>query len=337
MDHPALAASYDGTILDLDGTVHRSGTLIPGVLEALAESSQRYGMQHVFVTNNASRTPEELAADLHGLGIEVEADHVFTSAQAAARLLVDRVPAGSPVLAVGGSGVRAALEAAGFRLVERSDTGRPVAVVQGWFPDLAWRLLAEGAFALAAGALWVATNLDATLPTHRGLAPGNGSFVRVLAATTGREPDLVAGKPGPGILLEAAAVLGLRRALVVGDRLDTDIEGARAAGLDSLLVLTGVTDVWQLLQAPVSRRPTYVGAGLDALLRPTSLPVIVDGVVTCGAASVVRGSDGVLDLHAAGDRLDLLHASCVAAWSEDAAQVRLSGPLAAALGVSVQG
>ena len=147
-----------------------------------------------------------------------------------------------------------------------ADGGRPDVVVQGWFPDLGWRLLAEGAFALQHGAFWVATNLDLTLPTSRGVAPGNGSFVHALSLASGRKPDLVAGKPEPAILVEAAAASRLTHPLVIGDRLDTDIQGANAAGLDSLLVLTGVTDAYALLAADVGQRPTYVSAGLDALL-----------------------------------------------------------------------
>jgi HAD superfamily hydrolase (TIGR01450 family) len=312
-----LASTYDGSLLDLDGTVHRSGTVIPGVLAALTTATVEHGMRPVYVTNNASRTPAELVDDLRALGIETDPSHVFTSAQAAARLTAARVAPGATVLVVGGTGVREPVEHAGLRVVDRADAG-PVAVVQGWFPDLGWRLLAQGAYALEAGALWVATNLDLTLPTHHGLAPGNGSFVQALANASGRRPDVVAGKPEPGILIEAAAAVGLRHPLVVGDRLDTDIEGANAAGLDSLLVLTGVTDAAQLLGAPAEQRPTYVGAGLDALLAPAPEPQLLDGgVVACGAARVRRTPDGVVELVVAGEPLDLLRSACAAAWSAD--------------------
>jgi glycerol 3-phosphatase-2 len=330
----ALASAYDGTLLDLDGTVHRSGTVIPGVLDAIEASTRDHGMRHMFVTNNASRTPEELVDDLRALGIDTDPKHVFTSAQAAARLAAARLAPGAAVLVVGGSGVRSAVEDVGLRVVDgdTASTEAPVAVVQGWFPDLGWRLLAEGAFAVAGGALWVATNLDLTLPTSRGVAPGNGSFVRAVAAAAGREPDLVAGKPQPAILVEAAAAGALGHPLVVGDRLDTDIEGANAASMDSLLVLTGVTDALRLLRAPDRQRPTYVGAGLEALLRPAPEPRPVDGGADCGEARVRRAADGELELASVGDPLDVLRAACTAAWAAEAPpEVRLSSELRAAL------
>jgi glycerol-1-phosphatase len=332
-----LASAYDGTLMDLDGTVHRSGTVIPGVVDALEASTRDHGMRHVFVTNNASRTPAELVADLRVLGIDADIAHVFTSAQAAARLAAGRLSPGASVLVVGGSGVRSAVEEVGLRVIDDAGSdGRPDAVVQGWFPDLGWRLLAEGAFAVAAGALWVATNLDLTLPTSRGVAPGNGSFVRAVAGAAGREPDLVAGKPQPAILVEAAAVGSLSHALVVGDRLDTDIEGANAAGLDSLLVLTGVTNASRLIAAPARQRPTYVGAGLAALLELAPSTVADGTAFGCGTARVRRSADGELGIVSAGDPIDVLRAACAAAWTDasvqgEPAELRLSPELAAAL------
>ena len=339
----ALAEGYDGTLLDLDGTVHHSGTVIPGVVDALRESAEAYALQHVFVTNNASRTPEQLVEDLAALGIPADRAHVFTSAQTAARLVAAQLSPGSAVLVVGGPGLTAAVTEAGLRVLDRSDGPEPpAAVVQGWYPGLAWPLLAEGAFALDTGILWVATNLDLTLPTHRGVAPGNGSFVAALANASGRRPDLVAGKPEPAILLESARTAELTRPLVVGDRLDTDIEGANAAGLDSLLVLTGVTSPEQLVAAPRRQRPTQVGADLSALLEPAALPPTRDGdLTTCGTASVRRSPDGLLELVTSGVGLDALRAACAAAWvstsgTEEPVDVRISEPLRAFLASSAQ-
>ncbi len=136
--------------------------------------------------------------------------------------------------------------------------------MQGHSPDTGWRLLAEATVALRAGAVWVACNLDPTLPTERGPLPGNGSMVAALRTATGREPQ-VAGKPAPALLLDAVRRTGARSALMIGDRLDTDVEGGRAAGLATLLVLTGVSDAAELLAAPPERRPDYVGADLAAL------------------------------------------------------------------------
>jgi HAD superfamily hydrolase (TIGR01450 family) len=329
-DRP-LAEAYDGTLLDLDGTVHRTGAVLSGVVGALAQSAADFGTVHVYVTNNASRTPAELVADLAAMGVATDETHVFTSAQAAARLAVDQVGVGAEVLVVGGSGVLEAVTSVGLRPV--ADGGRPDVVVQGWFPDLGWRLLAEGAFALEQGAFWVATNLDLTLPTSRGVAPGNGSFVHALSLASGRKPDLVAGKPEPAILTEAAAAAHLSRPLVVGDRLDTDIEGANAAGLDSLLVLTGVTDAYALLAADVAQRPTYVSAGLDGLLAamPGTL-VDQEGNASCGSARVARDANGQLDLLADGEPIDVLRAACGAAWQTPGTPV-LTGRLAASIAV----
>jgi glycerol-1-phosphatase len=238
---------------------------------------------------------------------------VLTSAQAGARALARMIPVGSRVLVVGGGGLVAAVEGEGLVAVE-DVAAEPVAVVQGWSPELAWPLLAEGAYALARGLPWVATNVDLTLPTARGEAPGNGSFVRLLAAVTGREPDVVAGKPGPMMLLDAAGSDG-RGALVVGDRLDTDIAGAVAAGLDSLLVLTGVTGPLDLLAAAADERPTYVARDLSGLAAVPSTPAAVgDSSWVCGQARVSLVGDELV-VSDAGTPEDLLNAVCLAAWT----------------------
>ena len=178
----------------------------------------------------------------------------MTSAQAAARLVAERVPPGSAVLVVGGMGLRSALRAHGLRPVTTA-MDAPVAVVQGIAPGLrtaCWRKAAGR----AAGRLFVAANGDSTLPTGRGELPGNGAMTRVIATATGVEP-VVAGKPEPPLHRESMIRTGAKRPLVVGDRLDTDIEGATNAGVDSLLVLTGVASPLDVLTAlPGTGRPT---------------------------------------------------------------------------------
>ena len=282
-----LIDGYDALLLDLDGTLHRGPDPVPDAAEVIA-GARAAGRRLAFVTNNASRTPAQVVAHLAGVGILALEGEVLTSAQAGVRALARLVPAGSAVLVVGGDGLWDAVAAEGLRPVG-SAAEQPAGVVQGWFPGLSWPLLAEGAYALAQGVPWVATNADLTLPTSRGVAPGNGSFVQLLAQVSGRQPDLVAGKPGPHMLIEAAAADG-RRALVVGDRLDTDIRGAVAAELDSLLVLTGVTDVDGLLAARPDERPTYVSRTLTGLFEPQA-PVTRDGEAwVCGQARVrLRG------------------------------------------------
>ena len=233
-----LSSHYDVALLDLDGVVYLGGSAIPGVAEALGQAAAA-GMRLAFVTNNAFRTPSAIAAQLTGLGVQASAGDIVTSAQAAARLLAERLPAGSAVLVIGGSGLRIAVRERGLRPVSVA-AAKPAAVVQGYAPDVDYSHLAEGTLAVQAGALFVASNADATLPTPRGRHPGNGSMVQVIANATGVRP-LVAGKPEPPMHAESVQRTGARRPLVVGDRLDTDIEGACRVGADSLLVLTGVS------------------------------------------------------------------------------------------------
>ncbi|HME67187.1 MAG TPA: HAD family hydrolase, partial [Streptosporangiaceae bacterium] len=178
-----LDTAYDVALLDLDGTVYLSGAAIPGAAEALRKADAA-GMRLAYVTNNASRTPAAIAALLSGFGIPAAARDVVTSAQAAARMLGERLPAGAPVLVVGGSGLRMALRERGLRPVSAA-AEQPQAVVQGYSPDITYSLLEQGGLAVGAGALFVASNADLTLPTRRGIQPGNGSFIQVIATATG--------------------------------------------------------------------------------------------------------------------------------------------------------
>ncbi|HEU0129387.1 MAG TPA: HAD-IIA family hydrolase [Mycobacteriales bacterium] len=259
-----LCEAYDAALLDLDGVVYRGTEPVPGAAAAVA-AARAAGMEVAFVTNNASRTPEAVVAHLASVGVPARADEVATAAQAAATLLRSHVPAGARVLVTGGEGLRVAVAAAGFAVVA-SAVDAPAAVVQGYDAGLGYADLAEAALAVRRGATWVASNLDATIPTARGELPGNGALVALVAHATGRRPDATAGKPERALHEESVRRVGARRPIVVGDRLDTDVEGANRVGCDSLLVLTGVTDEAALLAAPPERRPTYVGRDLGALL-----------------------------------------------------------------------
>jgi HAD superfamily hydrolase (TIGR01450 family) len=272
------APRYEAVVCDLDGVVYRGPTAVPhavGVLSAL-------DLPVFYATNNASRPPEDVARHLRSLGLACEAGAVVTSSQAGAWLLSERVAGGSPVLAVGGPGVAAALADVGLVPVVSANAAEVpgvVAVLQGYGAGVTASDLAEAAYAVQGGASWVATNTDATLPTDRGVAPGNGALVGAVERAVGRAPDLVAGKPAPPLYLMCAERLGVdaARVLAVGDRLDTDIEGAVAAGMDSLLVLTGVDDLRACLAAPAHRRPTHVAADLRAL------PGLLTGPASAGA------------------------------------------------------
>ena len=266
MARAALVSRYAAVVCDLDGVVYRGPTAVPGAVAALSALE----VPALYATNNASRPPAEVAEHLQRLGLDCEPEAVATASQAGAWVLGDRLGPGSTVLAVGGAGVGLALAEAGFTAVapgDASGAGPLAAVVQGYGPHVTATDLAEAAYAVQGGALWVATNTDTTLPTDRGVAPGNGSLVQAVKNAVGREPDVVAGKPQPPLYLLCAQRLGVEASavLAVGDRLDTDIEGAVAAGIDSLLVLTGVDDLAACLAAPPNRRPTWVAPDLAAL------------------------------------------------------------------------
>lgn len=308
----ALSGAYDTALLDLDGVVYAGGRAITHAVDSL-KTAREGGMHLAYVTNNALRTPAAVAEHLTELGVPAEADDVITSAQAVARLMADQLPAGAKVLVVGGEGLRVALRERGLVPVESADDG-PAAVAQGYGgPDMAWGRFAEAAYAVARGVPWFASNTDLTIPSARGIAPGNGAAVEVVRIATGAEPQ-VAGKPLPPMHRETVLRTGAERPLVVGDRLDTDIEGAFNGGVDSLLVLTGVTDAAQLVAARPQHRPTYVDLDLRGLL--TGQPEVGEageGFSCGGWTASVRGD--ALALEGDGEPVDGLRALCAAAWS----------------------
>ncbi|OCB26084.1 HAD family hydrolase [Mycobacterium malmoense] len=304
----SIARQYDCLLLDLDGTLFRGRRATEGAVQALAEVRSRA----FFVTNNASRSAAEVAAHLNELGFTATADDVATSAQSAARLLAAQLPTGSPVLIVGTDALAGEVAAVGLRPVRRYDDD-PVAVVQGLSTTIGWPDLAEAALAIRSGALWVAANVDPTLPTERGLLPGNGSMVAALRAATGAEPQ-VAGKPAPALLTDAAARGDFRAPLVVGDRLDTDIEGANAAELPSLMVLTGVSSARDAVYADPAHRPTYIGHDLRALHADAERLAVGPQPgwrVEVGERAVTVSGDGPDD----GDGLAIVRAVACAVWS----------------------
>ncbi|WP_250292060.1 HAD-IIA family hydrolase, partial [Frankia sp. CiP1_Cm_nod1] len=257
-----LVDVHDAALMDLDGVVYRGSEAVPHAAPAIAAARGR-GMRTVFVTNNALRTPARVAERLRSFGVLAAPADVVTSAQAAARLLAGRLPRGAAVLVAGGEGLREAVRDVGLRPVTTAGEG-PAAVVQGFDPAIGYARLAEAALAIQAGALWVASNTDASVPTERGLLPGNGSLVAMLRTATGAVP-LVAGKPERALHEESVRRAGARSPLIVGDRLDTDIASAVRSGTPSLLVLTGVTGKGELLRAGAHYRPTYVAADLRGL------------------------------------------------------------------------
>ncbi|MFJ1750604.1 HAD-IIA family hydrolase [Streptomyces sp. NPDC088116] len=309
----ALNDAYDTALLDLDGVVYAGGEAIAHAVESLG-TARDGGMRLAYVTNNALRTPDTVAAHLTELGAPAVPEDVITSAQAVSRLIAEQLPQGSKVLVIGGEGLRVALRERGLEPVE-SAADDPAAVVQGYGgPDLAWGRFAEACYAINRGVPWFASNTDLTIPSARGIMPGNGAAVEVVRIGTGAEPQ-VAGKPLPPMHRETILRTGAERALVVGDRLDTDIEGAFNGGVDSLLVLTGVTDAAQLLAAEPRHRPTYVDADLRGLLTgQPDVATVEDGFGCGGWTASVSGNELVLD--GDGAALDGLRALCAAAWTD---------------------
>jgi HAD superfamily hydrolase (TIGR01450 family) len=286
-------------------------------------------MRLAYVTNNSSRTPAAIAAQLAGFGVPAQPADVVTSAQAAATLLAGRLAPGSAVLVVGGTGLRIAVRERGLRPVTVA-LERPAAVVQGYWPGVSYSLLSEGALAVAAGAWYVASNGDATMPTRRGRQPGNGALSQVIVYATGQQP-VIAGKPEPPLHAEAVARTGAQRPLVVGDRLDTDIEGAVRAGAPSLLVLTGVTHPADVVLAPPHQRPSYLAADLAGLLEPHPAVAAGRGGFECGGWRAHRAGDQPIVLAGSGDPVDGLRALCAAAWSAGQAGPAMVEPALAVL------
>ncbi|MGV0813130.1 HAD-IIA family hydrolase [Mycolicibacterium boenickei] len=303
-----LVRQHDCLLLDLDGTVFRGHEPTAGALESLAGLAARA----LYVTNNASRAPAEVAEHLRDLGFAAEAEDVVTSAQSAAHLLAAQLPPDSAVLVVGTDALAGEVSIVGLRPVRTFDE-KPVAVVQGHSPHTSWPDLAEAALAIRAGALWVAANVDLTLPSERGLLPGNGSMVAALRAATGQDPQ-VAGKPQPTLMNDALSRGAFSRPLVVGDRLDTDIAGAVAAGLPSLMVLTGVSTADEAVRAVPAERPGYLAEDLRGLHADADTLRIGPH-----PAWMVEVGPDTVTVHATGqdaqDDLSVVRATAHAVWS----------------------
>lgn len=310
-----LLTAFDAVLADLDGVVYAGPHAIPGAIDALAGLAGQ-GVKLAYVTNNASRTPAQVAKHLRDLGAPADDDQVVSSAQAGAALLAQKIPAGSKVMVTGSTALAQEVQAVGMVVVD-SATDAPDAVIQGFDSGLGWSDLAEATYAVNAGALWIATNTDWTIPRERGIAPGNGTLVAAVRAAVGHDP-LVAGKPEAPLFHTAANRLGSTSPLVVGDRLDTDILGGNNAGMSTALVLTGVDSGESALKACTAQRPVFIIDTLAGLYQPYP-QVEFDGVTaSCGsaAATVATGNAGELSLQITGDPsdTDAWRAACAAWW-----------------------
>lgn len=311
MSDAQLISRFDALLSDLDGVVYAGPHAIPGAVESLQRLAG-IGVGLGYVTNNASRTPAQVAAHLRELGAPAEDHQVVSSSQAAAELLASLLPAGAAVLITGSPALAHEIELVGLKPVHGAED-EPVAVVQGFNPGIGWKDLAEASYVVAGGALWVATNTDMSIPQARGMAPGNGTLVAAVAAAT-RQTPLVAGKPEAPLFHAAAKRLSAERPLVVGDRLDTDILGGNKAGFATVAVLTGVDTLETILAAKTDERPGYIIHDLTGLYEPYPDVEGDDGTYRCGDASASVDGSGV---RVRGDKasLDSWRAACAAWWA----------------------
>lgn len=251
----ALIDAHDGVLFDLDGVLYAGAGAVPGAVEAVTALKDR-GLRCAFVTNNASRSAEQVAAHLTELGIPAQPHEVYGSGPAGVRLMAEHVPAGSTVLVTGSSYLRGLVQDAGFTVVEDASQG-PTAVIQGFDPTVGWEDLAQAAYAINDGAAWFATNLDLSIPRAEGIAPGNGALAAAISCATGQQPQ-AAGKPEPVLFQQAATGLELSAPLVVGDRLDTDILGGNRAAFTTALVLTGIDSRDTAAVAAADSQPRWI-------------------------------------------------------------------------------
>ncbi|HEX3679148.1 MAG TPA: HAD-IIA family hydrolase [Galbitalea sp.] len=329
------ATPLDGVDLilaDLDGVIYTGRHALPHAVESINHAAESI---HVgYITNNASRTPTSVAEHLTSLGLEVSPDDVVTSPQAAIKILIGLVPAGSTILVVGGDGLLEVVRAAGFVPTDSAED-QPAAVIQGFSPDVGWRQLAEASYALARdahgnGIPWVATNTDWSIPQERGIAPGNGTLVSAVHSAVGILP-VVAGKPERPIFDEAIARFGASHPIFIGDRLDTDILGANRAGIPSIMVLTGIDGAKQVIAAAPEERPHFLLEDLRGLDEP--YPMIEAGqdsdgsVVTKVGDAIVRRRETTLTIEQAGEsRINLVRAGAAAVWTSGFAIYALDVP-----------
>ena len=254
-----LAERYDCILFDLDGVLYRGEDAVPSAPPTLAELRRR-GVRPVFLTNNSSRTPLQVAEKLRGIGIEAETGEVVTSALATAELLAER--GGGRAFVIGQDGVREALSDAGIAIVD-GDPEEADLVVVGYDGGATYGSLKRASLLVQRGARLVATNADGSYPAADGLWPGAGAVLAVITTTTGAEPEIV-GKPFAPLFEAGRRRGGGGRPLVVGDRLDTDIEGAARLGWDSMLVLTGVSGREDVERLGIV--PTVIAEDVSALL-----------------------------------------------------------------------
>lgn len=306
-----LSSAYDLAMLDLDGVVYIGERAVEGAPDHLARVGDA-GLRCAFITNNASRRPTTVVDHLRRIGVVAEAGDVVTSAQAAARVLADRLPQAAAVAVLGAEALVDEVRSVGLEPVDVDDPAAQ-ALVSGYGPEVLWRQVMRAAVRVREGLWWVASNADASIPTDYGVAPGHGVLVETVSRFAGVQP-VVAGKPQRPLLDETVRRVGGSRPVMVGDRLDTDIAGATNAGVDSLLVLTGVTGLDELVTAAPEERPTYIARDLGGLLMAHPAPERVDAGVRSGGWLLVV-TDGRIAARGEGTTDDWWRGVACAAWA----------------------
>ena len=321
MSNPTPLDGVDLILADLDGVIYTGAHAIPYAIESINKAAE--AMRVGYITNNASRTAASVAEHLTSLGLHVAPEEVVSSPQAAVKLLVDMVPAGSTILVIGGAGLIDEVEKGGFIPTDSAEN-EPAAVIQGFAPEVGWKQLAEASYALKRdadgnGIPWVATNTDWTIPQERGIAPGNGTLVSAVHTAVGILP-VVAGKPEPAIFHQAVARFGASSPVFIGDRLDTDILGSNRAGIPSVMVLTGIDLAKQVIAAAADSRPRFLLGDLRELHLP--YPTIESGVDVDGSVvvrvneAIVRRTNQAITVENAGNsHIDLVRAGCASVWT----------------------
>ncbi|EPH00464.1 HAD hydrolase, family IIA [Propionibacterium sp. oral taxon 192 str. F0372] len=306
---------HDAVLLDLDGVVYLGPQAVGGAPESL-DAARRKGIQIAFVTNNAARRPSAVADHLRSLGITCQEMDVVTSAQAITALMARQLAKGSKVLVCGTDALAEEATKVGFTIVE-SFTDEPVAVVQGYSPSINWQRFDEAAHAIQRGAVWYMSNTDPNRPTNLGMVPGAGAQMAVVAAAVDAKP-VIAGKPFPPLLEATVERVGCQAPIFIGDRLDTDIEGANNVSMASMLVFTGAHGKYDLVSAPVHQRPTTIGFDLMSLSQPIRRANTTDTGWTCGAA-IARIVGGKIEVSGVEDgvdaQLDVLWALANLCWA----------------------
>lgn len=248
--------SYKGYLIDLDGTMYRGTEQIAEAAGFINDLRKR-DIPYLFVTNNSSRTPAQVADKLRSIGILTEDDQVFTTSMATANYIAEQKKDAS-VYVVGEEGIIEALKEKGMKLVEE----HPDYLVMGIDRGINYEKLSKACLAVRNGAVFISTNGDIAIPTEQGLLPGNGSLTSVVSVSTQVQPIFI-GKPESVIVEQALRVLGVPKeeTIMVGDNYDTDILAGINAGIDTLLVHTGVTTKERLKQ--YKEQPTHVVDTLD--------------------------------------------------------------------------